>query len=104
RAREVLRMPSMAKELAFIINPISGKRSKGPERKRRVEEFLAAHNLDAHVWETERAGHAPELARAAIRDGAKRLVAIGGDGTINEVGRVVVGTGCEFGLVPMGSG
>ncbi|MDQ8203151.1 diacylglycerol kinase family lipid kinase [Pelagicoccus sp. SDUM812003] len=94
----------MGKELAIIINPISGKREKGVVRRERVEAFLASHGLEADVWETQYAGHAPELTKAAIAEGAKRVVAVGGDGTINEVGRVVVGTGCEFGLVPMGSG
>lgn len=94
----------MPKKLVFIVNPISGKRDKGPERKRRVDAFVAARGLNAKVWVTERAGHAPELAQQAIAEGADRLVCIGGDGTINEVGRVVVGTDREFGLVPMGSG
>lgn len=94
----------MAAKLVFIINPISGKRDKGAVRRQRVEAFLAKHALQAEVWETERAGHAPELALKAIENGATRVVCIGGDGTINEVGRVVVGTEVEFGLVPMGSG
>ncbi|EDY81572.1 conserved hypothetical protein TIGR00147 [Verrucomicrobiia bacterium DG1235] len=91
-------------ELAFIVNPISGKSLKGPERVARVKAFVDAEKLDAAVWQTERVGHAPELAAEALRMGAKRIVAVGGDGTINEIGRIVVGTDCEFGLVPMGSG
>ncbi|MBK1878858.1 diacylglycerol/lipid kinase family protein [Pelagicoccus mobilis] len=91
-------------ELAFIVNPISGKRLKGNERVARVKAFVSERKLDAVVWETERGGHAPELATKALEQGARRIVAVGGDGTINEVGRVVVGTDCEFGLVPMGSG
>lgn len=94
----------MATELAFIVNPISGKALKGPERVARVEAFVAQRALNAVVWQTERAGHAPELAQRALDMGVKRIVAVGGDGTINEVGRVMVGTHCEFGLVPMGSG
>lgn len=94
----------MAKALAFIINPISGKRNKGPIRRERIEAFVWRNGLDAEIWETERAGHAPELTRKAMDEGIRRIVAVGGDGTINEVGRVLVGTHCEFGLVPMGSG
>ncbi|MBD5779385.1 YegS/Rv2252/BmrU family lipid kinase [Pelagicoccus sp. NFK12] len=94
----------MATELAFIVNPISGKRLKGPERVARVRAFVEAQKLNAVVWPTERAGHAPELAQRALEQGVKRLVAVGGDGTINEVGRMIVGSPCEFGLVPMGSG
>lgn len=91
-------------KLAIIVNPISGKRLKGPERVARVEGFVKTHKLQAVVWQTERAGHAPELARKALEEGVDRVIAVGGDGTINEVGRVIVGTSCEFGLVPMGSG
>ncbi len=94
----------MVSKLAVIINPISGKRAKGPIRKQRVLAFLAAAGIDADVWETEFAGHGSELARQAVAAGAARIVCVGGDGTINEVGRVVVGTDVEFGLVPMGSG
>lgn len=94
----------MTTELVFIVNPISGKRLKGRERIALVEAFVASEKLDAAVWATERAGHAPELAERALELGVKRVIAVGGDGTINEVGRVVVGTDCEFGLVPMGSG
>ncbi|MBC2607745.1 diacylglycerol/lipid kinase family protein [Pelagicoccus albus] len=91
-------------ELAFIVNPISGKRLKGPQRVDLVRAFADSEKLDAVVWPTERPGHAPELAKQALAAGAKRIVAVGGDGTINEIGRVIVGTNCEFGLVPMGSG
>lgn len=91
-------------EIAFIVNPISGKRLKGPERVAKVASFVASEKLDAVVWPTERAGHATELAMQALEMGAKRIIAVGGDGTINEVGRVIVGTECEFGLVPLGSG
>ncbi|MDQ8182895.1 YegS/Rv2252/BmrU family lipid kinase [Pelagicoccus sp. SDUM812005] len=94
----------MTTELAFIVNPISGKRLKGPERIARVQAFVESQGLNAVVWPTLKAGHAPELARKALDQGVKRLIAVGGDGTINEVGRVIVGSSCEFGLVPMGSG
>lgn len=94
----------MSSELAFIVNPISGKSLKGQQRIEKVRAFISSQGLDASVLVTERAGHAPELAAEALAAGAKRIVVVGGDGTINEVGRVVVGSDCEFGLVPMGSG
>ncbi len=94
----------MDKRLAFIINPISGNGGKGPQRKQRVERFLQARGIQADVWETEYAGHAPELTERALAAGVERIVAVGGDGTINEIGRVLVDSECEFGLVPMGSG
>ena len=94
----------MAQRIAFIINPISGSRNKGPERRRLVEACIAEAGVQADVFETERRGHATELAQQAVESGVQRIVCVGGDGTINEIGRVLVGTQCEFGLVPMGSG
>lgn len=58
----------------------------------------------ASLVATERPGHARELAARAIDEGYKLIVAVGGDGTINEVASVVAGTGATLGLVPCGSG
>lgn len=94
----------MSPEIVFIVNPVSGRRLKGKQRISRMEALVVSLGLDAVVWSTEYPGHASELAAKALCGGAKRIVAVGGDGTLNEVGRVLVGTSCEFGLVPMGSG
>jgi len=91
-------------KLAFIVNPISGKRLRGRERIEKVQAFVSEGKLDARVCPTECAGHATELARKALARGAKRVVAVGGDGTINEVGRELVGREQEFGIVALGSG
>jgi YegS/Rv2252/BmrU family lipid kinase len=53
---------------------------------------------------TEGPGHALELARAAVAARAAMVCAWGGDGTVNEVARVVAGTGTALGVVPAGSG
>jgi YegS/Rv2252/BmrU family lipid kinase len=53
---------------------------------------------------TERPRHAPDLVRAALEDGCEIVVAVGGDGTMNEVASAVVGTDATLGLVPCGSG
>jgi len=94
----------MQSETVVVINPISGKRNKGVARKERADAFIKQRGLDAVSVVTDYAGHAPLLVREAVENGVKRVVSIGGDGTINEVARELVGTGIEFGLVPMGSG
>ncbi|MDV3308949.1 MAG: diacylglycerol kinase family lipid kinase [Cyclobacteriaceae bacterium] len=53
---------------------------------------------------TRAPGHATELARDGIRDGFTAVVAAGGDGTINEVARAVVGSSTPLGIIPRGSG
>ena len=60
--------------------------------------------VDFTIIPTERAGHAEELARRAAEGGADVVVAIGGDGTVNEVGRGLIGTGAALGIIPCGSG
>jgi len=55
---------------------------------------------------TERPGHATELAAQAARDGAERIIAVGGDGAVHEVanGLLAAGTGAALGVVPTGTG
>jgi len=53
---------------------------------------------------TERPRHATELARRAVDEGCTLVVAIGGDGTMNEVASALVNTPACFGLIPCGSG
>lgn len=67
-----------------------------------VRAFAARHS--ATVALTERPRHASELTRQAIARGAELVVAVGGDGTLNEIASAVVGTPAVFGLIPCGSG
>lgn len=53
---------------------------------------------------TEGPGHARELARAAVAEGCERVLAVGGDGTANEVAEGLLGSDAILGLVPVGSG
>ncbi|MCJ8163353.1 diacylglycerol kinase family lipid kinase [Pontibacter sp. E15-1] len=87
----------------FIINPTSG-----PRRKVDVSAQILLH-LDqekfAHdIVYTEYAGHAPELARAAADSGCAIVVAVGGDGTVNEVARGLLYTDTALAILPKGSG
>lgn len=80
--------------MLFIVNPISGK-----GRKARIIAHLKENGLK--VVCTEYAGHAEALAREASE---RVIVAIGGDGTVNEVARGIVGTEKVLGIIPCGSG
>jgi YegS/Rv2252/BmrU family lipid kinase len=88
----------------FIFNPHSGANRRSPRLRDRAAEFIAHHNWDAHVVATERPRHATELTRRAVEDGCAMVVAIGGDGTMNEVATALIGTPVIFGLIPCGSG
>ena len=83
----------------FIANPRSGHTGpRLPELNARIRGLGAALRL------TERPGHARELAAAAAQEGFTTVVAVGGDGTVNEVAGALAGTGATLGILPAGSG
>ena len=103
------------KNIAFIINPVSG--SKEAQSAKRKLPKLIMQTLDSEQWLpniafTEYAGHAVELARQYARMGFDAVVAVGGDGTVNEVARGLVkgsqpsaiSNRTALGILPMGSG
>jgi diacylglycerol kinase (ATP) len=88
----------------FIFNPHSGSNRRNPHLRDRATAFIREHGWDATVVATERPRHATELARRAVDEGCTLVVAIGGDGTMNEVASALVDTPACFGLIPCGSG
>lgn len=93
----------MKKEVLFIINPISGTRHKQsiPEE---IERWLDHTLFDHEIKFTTHAGHASELTKEAAENGVDIVVAVGGDGTVNEVARSLVHTSTALGIIPCGSG
>jgi YegS/Rv2252/BmrU family lipid kinase len=91
-------------KVRFIFNPYSGRNRKNPYLYDRAVDFIAQEHLDGTIVRTERARHGTELARQAVKDGCELVVAIGGDGTMNEVADGLVGSPAVFGLIPCGSG
>lgn len=91
------------KKVVFILNPISGTISKVgiPDL---IEERLDKDKFDYRIAETQHAGHATDLAREAVEEGVDLVVAVGGDGTVNEVGRSLINTKSALGILPCGSG
>ena len=91
----------MATRTLFIVNPISGNSS----RRRKFIETSAQISLnpDYQLVETQYHGHARELAAKAKND-YQTIVAVGGDGTINEVASGILGSDASLGIIPMGSG
>lgn len=92
------------RSILVIINPIAGVRPKEeiPALVRSV--MPESEGFDVDIRFTEYGGHASEMAREAVERGIDTVVAIGGDGTINETARSLVGSKVKFGIVPMGSG
>lgn len=93
----------MKKKVVFILNPISGTTNKAgiPHL---IDKYLDHDKFEYTIQETKRAGHASELAHQATKDGSDIVVAVGGDGTVNEVARAIVETNTALGIIPCGSG
>ncbi|HEX2853569.1 MAG TPA: diacylglycerol kinase family protein [Opitutaceae bacterium] len=88
----------------FVFNPHSGHNRRRPGLARTIRDFIATRSLDADFAMTEGPGHATELARHAVQAGCSRVVAVGGDGTMNEVAQALIGAPAALALVPCGSG
>lgn len=88
---------------AFIVNPISGVSGLAAKQKL-IEMFADKSHYDYDIVTTESAGHAVELASDFAQDGMELVVAVGGDGTVNEVGRGLMHTDTVMGIIPCGSG
>lgn len=91
------------KTVWFIVNPISGNGSK----QAIIDMVNARLDPDMFEWQicpTQYAGHGAVLATMAAENGIDVVVAIGGDGTVNEVARSLVHTDTVMGIIPCGSG
>ena len=105
--RPGLPVSAVISRVVAVINPTSGAGLDGraaATRSALVRAVLAERGLSGTVHVTERAGHARELATAAVADGADLVIVWGGDGTVNEAGAALVGSTTALGLVPAGSG
>ncbi len=91
------------KRIVFVVNPISGTQGKKAILKW-IDERLDQSIYDYSIVKTEYAGHASQIAAVAVQDKVDVVVAIGGDGTINEIARSLVHTDTALGIIPCGSG
>ncbi|MDR1981820.1 MAG: diacylglycerol kinase family lipid kinase [Tannerellaceae bacterium] len=86
-----------------IINPVSGVGSKRKIPKM-IEDICNKKNRPLKISFTEYAGHASALTQKALDDGATHILAVGGDGTVNEIARTMIHSNAVLGIVPKGSG
>ncbi|CAA7406786.1 unnamed protein product [Spirodela intermedia] len=110
---------SPKKNFVFVINPKGANGKTGKEWKK-IQPYLRemlSRNCNMHELSTTGPFHAAEITRDAIREGADAVIAVGGDGTLNEVvngffeaGKPVslygpeTGRSTALGLIPMGTG
>ena len=92
----------MAQKIKVIVNPIAGFRRDKQFIIERLEQL--AKDAVVVIEKTTGRGHAKLLAEDAARDGFDTVVAVGGDGTVNEVASGLVGTDSALAIIPRGSG
>ncbi|MFM2386157.1 MAG: hypothetical protein RL660_914 [Bacteroidota bacterium] len=93
----------LQRHIAFIINPKSG-----TDRNKALEQLARQHYADQdvvlHFLVTAHAGHAIQLAKACAEKCFEAVIAVGGDGTVNEVAQGLINTNTMLGIIPKGSG
>lgn len=89
-------------DILFIINPVSAKKLKQAIEKY-IEFSPIPNNQSYQVQYSEYSGHAYEIAKNELNN-YKAIVAVGGDGTVNQVSKALVGSNTKLGIIPLGSG
>ena len=87
----------------FIVNPISGA-GRGKAEFEKAAAILREKNVDFGFVYTQKPREAIALAKAALENGETCIVAVGGDGTVNEVASVLASSGAAMGILPFGTG
>ncbi len=88
----------------FVVNTESG-RGKGRAVWQKVQKSLETHSIAYQVWFTQKERKLTQALRSELKKKQVRaVVAVGGDGTVNETGGGVIGEKIPFGIIPTGTG
>lgn len=90
-------------KILFLINPISGTKKK-KDLPEKIVQLVDHSKYDVEIHITKYKGEATELVPHKLVDGFTRFIAVGGDGTVNEIARALVDTNGILGIIPIGSG
>lgn len=93
------------RKLMFILNP-NASGFKNFDFKEKIEDYLKSKklNFEYEIRYSLKKGESITLAKQAVNDGFNEIIAVGGDGTINEVGDIVVKNNLKLGIIPAGTG
>jgi diacylglycerol kinase (ATP) len=92
----------LKRKALFIINPVAGGKAKA-HVPQLIDQHINKEVIEPTIVFTEEAGHAHWIAEEA-KSTYHYIIAVGGDGTINEVASAVVGSEAALGILPFGSG
>lgn len=93
----------MKQRIRFIINPISGVGRKG-ELPNQIQSHLDHSKFDYDIVYSQYRKHAKKLAIEASEEGIDIVCAVGGDGSVHEVGTALIGKQTKLAIIPTGSG
>lgn len=93
----------MKKKIRFIINPVSGN-GRNIQIRDIIHKYIDKDQFDYEISFTEYAGHATQLSKEAAEKEYFAVIAVGGDGSVNEAGRGILYSNTALGIVPRGSG
>lgn len=99
----MITMEKERKHITFIVNPISGTQEK-EQIVHLIDERIDIDKYTFQVEYTQYAGHAEQIAARCAEEGHFAVIAVGGDGTVNETARSIVHTDTALGIIPCGSG
>jgi YegS/Rv2252/BmrU family lipid kinase len=91
------------KKVFFILNPVSGAVKKD-NILLQIKDFIDRDKFELETVFTEGPGHATDLCKEQVGKGTEIIVAVGGDGSVNEVAHGMVGSESVLGIIPAGSG
>jgi diacylglycerol kinase family enzyme len=87
-------------KIRFIVNPISG-----TGKQRGIEEVIEEYtDFEYDIVFTNKSGDATRLSQIAIDEKIDVVIAVGGDGTVNECAKAIIGSKTALGVIPCGSG
>ena len=92
----------MPRKILFIVNPKAGKKISGRLIETIKREFPAGIYSEIAIWKDR--AHFEEIRQNLKAENFTDAVAVGGDGTVNQVASAVLNTGITLGIVPAGSG
>lgn len=88
----------------FILNPVAGK-GRTLSAIQKIKQFLNERGVAYHIHYTQYPRHATEITRELTGEGSKNIIAMGGDGTVNEVLNGIADfESCNMGIIPCGTG
>lgn len=91
-------------KIAFILNPVGGTNRQRKSLRNTLLDFCKTKDILYSLRVIEEPGQGKILAQEAVRQGYDVIVAVGGDGTVNDVAKGVINTSVSLGVIPAGSG